>query len=472
MGLVKPFKGSTALACSPASLFHPSSTQEEANMVKLNEIVRAFTHEGARAKRFTPEMELKRALMNCLLWEDQFYEDGVAIADRIKALVPLVAPDRVAALAIEAREVMKLRHAPLLVLREMARHEKHRLLVADTIARVIQRPDEMTELLAIYWADALGPQQQRMRQPVSAQVKKGLARAVTKFDAYQLAKYDRDGAVRIRDVLFLVHAKPKDAEQEKVWKQLVDGELLSADTWEVALSSGKDKRASFERLIAENRLGSVALLRNLRLMQKAEVPRQTIADAIDAMRTDRVLPYRFITAARYAPDFEPELESAMLKSLKGYVRLPGRTRLLIDVSGSMFAALSAQSEMTRAEAACGLAILAREVCDEVEIFTFSQDVKKVPPRRGFALRDAIIGSQPHGSTYLGKAVAEIDRNGDRLIVFTDEQSHDTVPEPKGRGTLVNVASYQHGVGHGAWTRVSGFSEAVIAWIAAAEATMH
>src|ERR1700737_356983 len=106
-------------------------------MVKLNKIVRAFTHEGARARRLTPEMELKRALMNCLLWEDQFYEDGVAIAERIKALVPRVAPARVAALAIDARERMKLRHAPLLVVREMARHEKHRALVADTLARVI-----------------------------------------------------------------------------------------------------------------------------------------------------------------------------------------------------------------------------------------------------------------------------------------------------------------------------------------------
>lgn len=441
-------------------------------MIKLNRIVRAFTHEGAKARRFTPEMELKRALMNCLLWEDQFYEDGVAIAERIKTLVPLVAPERVAALAIVAREVMKLRHAPLLVIREMARHQTHRVLVADTIERVVQRPDEMTELLAIYWADALGPQQQRKRQPVSAQIKKGLARALTKFDAYQLAKYDRDGAVRIKDVLFLVHAKPKDKDQEKVWKQLVDGELASADTWEVSLSSGKDKRETFERLMAENRLGGLALLRNLRLMQKAEVPRKTIADAIEAMRTDRVLPYRFITAARYAPDFEGELEAAMLKSIKGYARLPGRTRLLIDVSGSMFAALSAQSEMTRAEAACGLSILAREVCDEVEVFTFSQEVKKIPPRRGFALRDAIISSQPHGSTFLGKAMSEIDRKGDRLIVFTDEQSHDKVPDPKARGTMVNVASYQHGVGHGAWTKVDGFSEAVIAWIAASEETMH
>ena len=441
-------------------------------MATINKIIRAFTREGARSKRFTPEMELRRALLNCLLWENQFYEDGVAIADRIKALVPLVAPERTAELAIAARETMKLRHAPLLVVREMARHPTHRGLVADTLARVIQRPDEMTELLAIYWADALGPQQQRKRQPVSAQIKKGLARALTKFDAYQLAKYDRDGAVRIKDVLFLVHAKPKDAAQEKVWKQLVDGELASPDTWEVSLSSGKDKRGTFERLIAKNRLGGLALLRNLRLMQKAEVPRRTIAEAIDAMRTDRILPYRFITVARYAPDFEPELEAAMLKSVKDYARLDGRTRLLIDVSGSMFSPLSAQSEMTRAEAACGLAILAREVCDEVEIFTFSNEVVKLPPRRGFALRDAIIGSQPHGGTYLGKAVTEIDRKGDRLIVFTDEQSHDQVPAPKGRGYMVNVASYQHGVGHGPWTRVDGFSEAVIAWIAASEQTMH
>ena len=53
-------------------------------MVRLNKIVRALTFEGAQAKRFTPEMALKRALMNCLLWENQFYEDGVAIAERIK----------------------------------------------------------------------------------------------------------------------------------------------------------------------------------------------------------------------------------------------------------------------------------------------------------------------------------------------------------------------------------------------------
>ncbi|WP_316234416.1 TROVE domain-containing protein [Bradyrhizobium sp. SZCCHNR1098] len=441
-------------------------------MVRLNKFLRAFTHEGAPSWQLAPEQALQRTLLSCLLWEDQFYEDGVSVAERIKALVPQVAPREAAQLAVRAREEMKLRHAPLLVAREMARLPEHRALVAETLARIIQRPDEMTELLAIYWADSLGPQQQRRRQPVSAQVKKGLAKAFTKFDAYQLAKYDREGPVRLRDVLFLVHAKPRDAAQEAVWKQLAASELPSPDTWEVALSKGADKRASFERLLAEKRLGALALLRNLRLMREVGVPRATIAAAIETMRTDRILPYRFITAARHAPDFEPELEQAMLGAIKGYARLPGRTRLLIDVSGSMFAKLSAQSEMTRAEAACGLAILAREVCDGVEIFTFSDKVVKVPPRRGFALRDAILGSQPHSGTYLGRAVGEIDRKGDRLIVFTDEQSHDAVPSPKARGTMVNVASYQHGVGYGPWTRVDGFSEAVIAWIAAQEETLR
>ncbi len=441
-------------------------------MVSINKRfrLRSRTHEGAKAVKFTPADELRRALMNCLLWEDQFYEDGVSIAERIAALVLKVEPEEAAALAIEAREEMKLRHAPLLVVREMARYPRHRALVAEALERIVQRPDELTEFLAIYWADALGPQQQRKRHPVSAQAKKGLARALGKFDAYQLAKYDRDGPVRLRDVLFLVHARPKDAEQETVWKALVDGTLAAPDTWEVSLSAGKDRRETFERLIAERKLGGLAILRNLRLMQSVGVPREAIAGAIAEMRTERILPYRFIAAARYAPDLEPELEAAMLKSIKDHPRLAGRTRLLIDVSASMDASLSRQSEMTRLEAACGLAILAREVCDDVEVLTFSNAVRKVSSRRrGFALRDAIVGSQPHGGTLLGEAVKQVDQRGTRLIVFTDEQSHDAVPAPRGTGVMVNVASYQHGVGKGAWRRVDGFSEAIVRWIALTEA---
>lgn len=438
-------------------------------MAKINKPQAVKTHEGAKGRAFPPEQELRRAVMSCMLWEDQFYESGVSIAERIANLVPLVEPETVAAIAISAREDMKLRHAPLLLVREMARHEGHKALVAATLERIVQRPDELTEFLAIYWADVLGPMQQRKRAAVSAQVKKGLARALTKFDAYQLAKYDRDGAVRIRDVLFLTHAKPKDAAQEKIWKQLVDGTLAAPDTWEVSLSGGADKRETFERLIADRKLGALALLRNLRGMLAAGVKKGVIAKALEDMRTDRVLPYRFISAAHYAPDLEKELEHAMFRAIEGHEKLAGKTRLLVDVSGSMDAQISARSEMRRLDAACGLAVLAREICEDVEIFTFSNDVKKVPPRRGFALRDAIVHSQPHGGTELGKAIGQVDRQGTRLIVFTDEQAHDVVPAPKGVGYMVNVASYQHGVGHGPWRRIDGFSEKILDWIILVEA---
>ena len=440
-------------------------------MAKLNIFKRksqARTHEGAPARTFGPEQQLRRSIMNCMLWEDQFYEDGLAIADRIQALVPKVAPEAVAQIAIDAREKAKLRHAPLLLVRAMAASEKHRPLVAQTLERIVQRPDEMTEFLAIYWSDVIGPFEQRKKRPVPAQVKKGLAKAFAKFDAYQLAKYDRDGPVRLRDVLFITHAKPANADQAKVWKQLVDGTLASPDTWEVSLSAGASKKETFERLIAEKKLGSLALLRNLRGMLTAGVAKRAIAKALDDMRTDRVMPYRYVAAARYAPDFEPELEKAMLRSLEGHDKLEGATRILVDVSGSMDAPMSARSEMTRMDAACGLAVLLREICEEVEIFTFSDRVVKVPPRRGFALRDAIVQSQPHSGTYLGKAVAEVDQKDVRMIVFTDEQSHDPVSSPKGEGYMINVASYRNGVGTGDWTRVDGFSESVIDWIIAQE----
>ena len=81
------------------------------------------THEGARAPQLSPVLELRRSVLACLLWEREFYEEGAEIAARIASFVPLVEAGNVAALAVEAREQMKLRHVPLLLVREMARHK-------------------------------------------------------------------------------------------------------------------------------------------------------------------------------------------------------------------------------------------------------------------------------------------------------------------------------------------------------------
>lgn len=308
------------------------------------------------------------------------------------------------------------------------------------------------------------------------QVKKGLASALTKFDAYELAKYDRPGAVRLRDVLFLTHAKPKDAAQAEVFGKLASGTLGPAKTWEVALSAGgsaksdRDKRARWTELLEDRRMGGLAVLRNLRNMEQAGVKPKLIRRAIDEMRTGRVLPMRFVAAARHAPRFEPALERAMFRSVSEQPMLRGHTAVLVDVSYSMVGvAVSKHSDLTRLDAAAALAMLAAQASASCAVFTFSNAVKRMPPRRGFALRDVIV-SQDHGGTYLGKAVATVNRQEryDRLIVITDEQSHDPVGSPDGRGYLLNVATYRNAVGYGPWVRIDGWSEAVLRYIRESE----
>jgi len=144
---------------------------------------------------------------------------------------------------------------------------------------------------------------------------------------------------------------------------------------------------------------------------------------------------------------------------------------VIDVSGSMFGgSISTKSDLDRFDAAAALAILCREICEQVEIYSFSYNAVRVAPRRGFALREAISQSQSHGGTSLGASMQTIDRQTsyDRVIVFTDEQSYDRPKKPRGKGYLVNVAGYQNGVNHSDWNEITGFSEAIIDYIRAFE----
>lgn len=414
-----------------------------------------FTHEGAPAKVINAEAQLRRSLMSCLLWESEFYEDGQSIADRLAMAAAAIPAQKLAEVAIEARSKFNLRHAPLLLLTVLLRTGAGSRLVSDTIAEVVQRADEPAELLALYWKDG--------KRPLSAQLKKGLARAVQKFDAYQLAKYNRDSAVKLRDVIFLTHPNPGD--NADTFKALAEKTLASPDTWEVALSAGADKRETFERLLRESKLGYLALLRNLRNMAQADVDASLIRDAILARKgAHRVLPFRYVAAARACPQMEPAIDQALSEAIAELPPLPGKTAVLVDVSGSMSDLLSKRSDLRRMDAAAALASI---IHGDLRVFTFSEKIVEIPPRRGMAGVDAIINSQPHSGTYLGQAVKALNDQvpHDRLIVVTDEQSHDRVPDPVCKHAyMINTASYQNGVGYSRWVHIDGFSEQVLRFV--------
>ena len=435
-------------------------------------------HHGVTTTEINAEQALRRSVLSCMLWEDTFYEDGKTIAERIESTIPLVDPKVVASLAVEAREKFKLRSVPLLLAKGLADVSRGSALVSKTLARIIQRPDELTKFMEVYWMGG--------KKPLSAQVKKGLALAFTKFNEYNLAKYNRDGNIKLRDVMLLTHPKPKDEAQSEMWKRLLDKTLATPDTWEVRLSSGANKKNSWEELLTQNKMGALAVLKNIRNFQRDGVDPMIIKQAIGDLKTERVLPFRFLTAARYADNiYLSDLEKVMFNCIDTKKKLTGKTIILVDVSGSMDSALaqarptggrywttetSNENVVTRVDVASGLAILLRQICDDCGVYAFSDHATKVRDSRGFQLRDDISNSMRHSSTYLGKALTYINKNEDhydRLIVITDEQSHDDISRfvPKGKAYLINVAPYRHGVGYGEnWIHIDGFSEAVIDWI--------
>lgn len=452
----------------------------------------AETHEGGRADpHLTPLAELRKAVATCLLWEPTFYESGDSIATRIAALCQHVAPQEIAALAVEARTTWKLRHVPLWLCVQLLRrvnipppHPRDwALLVRETIAAVIRRPDEMAELVRLYWHAHGG------RKMLPRQLKAGLAHAFQRFSEFQLAKWNRPDVVKLRDVLFLCHAKPKEDAQARLWKRLIAGELTTPDTWEVALSAGKDKRETWTRLLSEGRLGYIALLMNLRNMLEANVDQALIESClIEGAAGSWALPFRFVSALRAAPRLLRALDTAMERAVttqrdKGELRpVSGSTALVVDVSGSMDDVLSSgrrkagSTPTTRLDAASALAVLCGVLCPQLRVFTFSESLIEIPPYRGLALIGAIATSQQHRGTYLGASLNTLRDKApdtqafDRLLVITDEQAHDALPPCWApHGYVLNVAPYKPGLEtQGTWQRINGFSERVLDWMMAHE----
>lgn len=425
-----------------------------------------ITHEGAQAAYLNTKQKLRRSVLSCLLWEREFYEDGEDISTRVYELAQKRPAEEIAELAIEARTRYKLRHIPLVLLSALAKHGK--AVTSDAIVETINRADEIAEFLAIH-AKLNKADTGSIKKVMTAQIKKGLSRAFLKFDAYQLAKYDRAGKIRLRDALFLCHARPDTPEREMLWKELINGTLPIPDTWEVSLSAGADKKETFERLLSDGKLGYLALLRNLRNMTQANVREALIRKAIlERKGAQSVLPFRFVAAARAVPQYEPWLDQAMLASMIESPVMAGVTIFLVDVSGSMDELLSQRSDLTRMDAACALASIAN--VESRRVFSFSEKVVEVPPRLGMAGIDAVRNSQPHWGTYLGRAVKQINKiPHDRLIIITDEQSHDDIPDPVvNKAYLINVASNKNGIGSSKWTRIDGFSESVLRYISEIE----
>ncbi len=303
--------------------------------------------------------------------EAKYYGDNSEeIVETIKAVLE-GDPGFVAKLAMFARQEMYLRSVSHVLVAELANHANGKPFAREAIGDVAQRVDDMTEILA-YQLSVYG-------KPIPASMKKGLADAFRKFDEYQLAKYNRKQDVTLKDVLNLVHPRPVDEAQSDMWGRVFSDELQTPITWESELSAKGNAKEVWEKLIDENRLGYMAMLRNLRNIIQADVA--NIEKVYEALSNEnnvlksKQLPFRFYSAYKAIEGMATSraydtLEKAIRASTQNIDRLGGKTLIAADVSGSMTWEVAGRSTVTCAEIATLLLAMANHICDEAITVAF------------------------------------------------------------------------------------------------------
>jgi len=269
-------------------------------------------------------------MLTTFMDEKEFYRTGSQTLAQLKGLV---SPDPFVAKAAILARTWGMRSVTHVTMAELARVTKGSDWLRPAIAKAVQRPDDASEILA-YWMKEYG-------KPIPNVLKRGLADALAKFDAYALAKYRGEThELKMVDVVNLVHASSPTIGQ------LIRGTLETPYTWETEITAaGKDeeaKRAAWTRLVESGKLGYFALLRNLRNLETF-VSDETMTKAYaqltnaEAIRKSKVLPFRFDTAMEQVskPATRAAIAQAADLACSNLPYLKGKTLVALDCSGSM-----------------------------------------------------------------------------------------------------------------------------------------
>jgi len=454
-------------------------------MVKFNThkkgITKTVNHEGAEAYKPSQKLELMLRTMSFMMNGDAYYttekETSGAIASLVKS-ISTTDPQYVLNLAVFAREEMYLRSVPVFLLVEYAKTGAKLPGAYKYVPKILQRADEPAEALSYLFASAKRspesdekrrhtlkmagkPVTERTTAPIPKMLKRGIAETLNKFDAYQLAKYNREGSVTLKDVLLLTHPKPKSEEQQEIFDKIVAGTLEPPFTWEVVISTKGSTKETWESVIPK--MGYMATLRNLRnLVEKGVDLDPVIARLTNpiAVANSKQFPYRFFSAYKalaYGPCFSfsynhpkndaptkllDALNVAMDLSVANVDNIPGKTFVATDNSGSMNDSIETQygnrtrlrstrSNISRIDVASLLSAISLHICDEAKVGAFANVYTTVPLSKKSTILDnmqKIRNTAVGGATNAWLAIDHIIRKEefyDRIFLFSDMQCYNS-----------------------------------------------
>lgn len=395
------------------SKFNPTSTNKTTNLC------------GHIAYKMDNKSKLMTQVLTSFFNEPKYYGDNSA--ELVKTAIAVIRKDPafVAKLAVFARREFNMRSVAHVLTALLAYAEEGKPYVRSTVRGVSLRGDDITEIMAFYLTV--------FEKPIPNALKKGINDVLSGLSEYELAKYKGEKkGVKMRDLIILCHPAPKDEAQADLWKRCIEGKLKTPETWETQLSAHGNKKSSWERLIDDNVIGYMAALRNLRnvLQENPDNLDKFLARLEDpaAVRKSKQLPFRFLSAYRAVRGVASSrvydvLENAVDASVENLPRIPGKTVIAVDVSGSMCAYISRKSDVQCIEIGLLLGLIANRICADSIFYTFDTMIEKHPlSTRTAILSTAMNHRHRGGGTDMELPLQEMIGNrikADRLIILSD-----------------------------------------------------
>ena len=270
----------------------------------------------------------------------------------------------------------------------------------------------------------------------------------------------------MRDVLRLVHPKPRDDKESEMFKKIVKGELESPETWEVIISKEGSKKETWEKAVKV--MPIMALLRNLRNLLENKVSEEAIQYTIAQLRDEKTIlnskqfPFRFLSAYRAIQNTEggsrvlSALDYAMSISIRNLPILDGATAVFGDNSGSMTGKVSGKSEIQLMDVGSMLGGIASIISPDNITGVFADDFKIV----NFSVRESALAraekmkqTNVGGSTMAYKAFKYLVDNGikvHRIFLFSDMQCYNEDRNIEGESVYGYWEKYKQRVNPGAY----------------------
>jgi hypothetical protein len=373
----------------------------------------------------------------------------------------------------------------------------------NLVCDAIQRADQITDMYA-FALTVFGN-----KKAIPSAIKHGVADAFSGFTEYQFAKYNRNTQVKFRDVLRIVHPRPKCISDSNTLKKIMDDTLGVPYTWETELSKNgqlpadqqKDKGVLWAELIESRKLGYMAMLRNVRNMLEADIDlvalrkvADTISDPI-AVKHSKQLPYRFLSAMDSIQETKGRLiiqnaiSDALECSLENIPKLGNNVWVIVDCSMSMTSPtrlpngkLSTRffSPFKIASVFAAALVKAHNAANNVAVTMFSDYAKdvSVSPRDSIMtiakqLQEKVFG----GGTDLSSALkykASLGFEPDVVIILSDMQveslqgSNLNVFKPGTFKVAINLQAYDTTPcdSRDGWLQLGGFSDKVFTMLPA------